>query len=273
MSKWPDLDPSPTGTDRPCRPSLARRSTPRSTGASPRCTTARPAGGGGGLTSATEPGPRSAKITATTARPGPTCPTTSPGARRIAGVRTGSPAGPTATSSSSSRRPSGTAATRSSRNASSAWPGPRGTTARTSRSITSTPTPRRRIRIFDSSTSTPRPSSLTHGSGSRTPVEGPPSPNSSCSTPGSSTTTATFDIEVEYAKVTMEDLAIKITATNRGPDPAPLHLIPHLWFRNTWAWGAKPGPSPKIYLGPTGEGTRRFGHRRLGWSRPSPPCP
>ena len=46
-----------------------------------------------------------------------------------------------------------------------------------------------------------------------------------------------FDVEVEYAKVTPNDLLIRITATNRGPDPAPLHLLPTLWFRNTWAWG------------------------------------
>ena len=62
-----------------------------------------------------------------------------------------------------------------------------------------------------------------------------------------------FDIEIEYAKVTMEEVAIRIRATNRGPDPSPLHLIPHLWFRNTWSWGKKPGPSPKVYLGPSGE--------------------
>jgi Glycosyl hydrolase family 63 C-terminal domain len=62
-----------------------------------------------------------------------------------------------------------------------------------------------------------------------------------------------FDVEVEYAKVTMEDVAIRITATNRGPDPAPLHVIPHLWFRNTWGWGPKPGSSPKVYLGQSGE--------------------
>ena len=46
-----------------------------------------------------------------------------------------------------------------------------------------------------------------------------------------------FDVEVEYAKVTPNDVLIRITATNRGPDPAPLHLLPTLWFRNTWAWG------------------------------------
>ena len=72
-----------------------------------------------------------------------------------------------------------------------------------------------------------------------------------------------FDIEVEYAKVTTEDIAIRIKATNRGPDPAPLHLIPHLWFRNTWSWGPKPGPSPKIYLGPSGEDYQSPDHRRL----------
>ena len=55
-----------------------------------------------------------------------------------------------------------------------------------------------------------------------------------------------FDIEVEYAKVTMEDLAIRIRATNRGPDPAPLHLIPHLWFRNTWSWGRSRSRRPRF---------------------------
>ncbi len=57
-----------------------------------------------------------------------------------------------------------------------------------------------------------------------------------------------FDIEVEYAKPSEEDLAIRIRATNRGPDPAPLHLIPQLWFRNTWAWGEHPTPAPRIRL-------------------------
>ncbi len=58
-----------------------------------------------------------------------------------------------------------------------------------------------------------------------------------------------FDLEIEYAKATTDDIVIRITATNRGPDPAPLHILPHLWFRNTWGWGQKPGKSAKIYLG------------------------
>jgi hypothetical protein len=59
-----------------------------------------------------------------------------------------------------------------------------------------------------------------------------------------------FDITIEYAKAAVEDVCIRITATNRGPDPAPLHILPHLWFRNTWSWGASPRPEPIIRLGP-----------------------
>jgi hypothetical protein len=46
-----------------------------------------------------------------------------------------------------------------------------------------------------------------------------------------------FDVFVEYAKCDVEDILIKITAANRGPEAAPLHLLPTLWFRNTWSWG------------------------------------
>jgi hypothetical protein len=46
-----------------------------------------------------------------------------------------------------------------------------------------------------------------------------------------------FDVFVDYAKGGPEDLLIRITVANRGPREAPLHLLPTLWFRNTWAWG------------------------------------
>ncbi|MBI6546425.1 MAG: glucosidase, partial [Cyanobacteria bacterium NC_groundwater_1444_Ag_S-0.65um_54_12] len=46
-----------------------------------------------------------------------------------------------------------------------------------------------------------------------------------------------FDILVEYAKATPEDILVRITATNRGPAPAELRLLPTIWFRNTWSWG------------------------------------
>jgi hypothetical protein len=45
-----------------------------------------------------------------------------------------------------------------------------------------------------------------------------------------------FDVFVEYAKNTPEDILIQITVENRGPDPAELHLLPTLWFRNEWSW-------------------------------------
>jgi len=46
-----------------------------------------------------------------------------------------------------------------------------------------------------------------------------------------------FDVTVEYAKVDPLDMLIRVSATNRGPEAAPLHLLPTFWFRNTWAWG------------------------------------
>ncbi len=46
-----------------------------------------------------------------------------------------------------------------------------------------------------------------------------------------------FDIVVEYAKVSAEDILIRLSATNRGPDAAELHLLPTLWYRNEWSWG------------------------------------
>jgi len=55
-----------------------------------------------------------------------------------------------------------------------------------------------------------------------------------------------FDVFIEYAKADPEDICIRIQAFNRGPDPAPLHLLPHLWFRNTWAWTNPPGSEPSI---------------------------
>jgi hypothetical protein len=45
-----------------------------------------------------------------------------------------------------------------------------------------------------------------------------------------------FDVFVGYAKATPTDILIKISAVNRGPDPAELHLLPTLWVRNTWSW-------------------------------------
>ena len=52
-----------------------------------------------------------------------------------------------------------------------------------------------------------------------------------------------FDVQVEYAKADVEDMLIRITVTNRGPEAARIDLLPTIWFRNTWTWmpnAAKP---------------------------------
>ncbi|MBI4537045.1 MAG: hypothetical protein HY712_03705 [candidate division NC10 bacterium] len=55
-----------------------------------------------------------------------------------------------------------------------------------------------------------------------------------------------FDVSVEYAKAGPEDILIRVTAVNRGPDSAHLHLLPPLWFRNTWSW--EPGAErPRLW--------------------------
>ena len=55
-----------------------------------------------------------------------------------------------------------------------------------------------------------------------------------------------FDVFVEYAKATSEDILIRISAVNRGPETAGIHLLPTVWFRNTWSWGHDvPRPSLK----------------------------
>ena len=46
-----------------------------------------------------------------------------------------------------------------------------------------------------------------------------------------------FDVFIEYAKSDWEDILIRITAHNRGPEAAELHVLPTLWFRNTWSLG------------------------------------
>jgi Mannosylglycerate hydrolase MGH1-like glycoside hydrolase domain len=45
-----------------------------------------------------------------------------------------------------------------------------------------------------------------------------------------------FDVEIEYAKGGVDDILMQLTVHNRGPEPAPLHLLPQLWARNTWSW-------------------------------------
>jgi len=70
-----------------------------------------------------------------------------------------------------------------------------------------------------------------------------------------------FDVFVEYAKADADDILMRITAHNRGADAAPLHILPQLWFRNTWSWGID---KDKPALSATGTDAIVISHNTLG---------
>jgi hypothetical protein len=73
-----------------------------------------------------------------------------------------------------------------------------------------------------------------------------------------------FDVIVEYAKGGPEDILIRITAANRGPETATLHLLPTVWFRNTWSWG---GNQPRPNLRKACDCSIEIEHPRYGLRR------
>jgi Mannosylglycerate hydrolase MGH1-like glycoside hydrolase domain len=76
---------------------------------------------------------------------------------------------------------------------------------------------------------------------------------------------AYFDVEVEYAKASPEDVLIRITATNRGARAAALHVLPTLWFRNTWRTAPdSPKPVLRQAAGPKGTSAIAAVHAELG---------
>jgi len=72
-----------------------------------------------------------------------------------------------------------------------------------------------------------------------------------------------FDVEVEYAKAGPEDIWCRITARNRSSRTAVLHVLPTLWFRNTWSWGTG-GPAPRLARVPAAYPAVRAEHHKLG---------
>ena len=70
-----------------------------------------------------------------------------------------------------------------------------------------------------------------------------------------------FDVFVEYAKADPEDILIRISVHNRGPEAAELHLLPTLWFRNTWSWDLD---QPKPYVRQLDGNRIRASHHELG---------
>jgi mannosylglycerate hydrolase MGH1-like protein len=74
-----------------------------------------------------------------------------------------------------------------------------------------------------------------------------------------------FDVAVEYAKAAPDDVLVRVTIANRGPDAAPLHVLPTLWFRNTWSWGRTgEGYWAKPRIARAGDGRLRAEHESLG---------
>src|SRR6201990_3438975 len=74
-----------------------------------------------------------------------------------------------------------------------------------------------------------------------------------------------FDVFVEYAKAGAEDILIQITVANRGPEAATLHVLPTLWFRNTWSWEAgQPKPELKEIKAGRGPSVVAASHKELG---------
>jgi len=71
-----------------------------------------------------------------------------------------------------------------------------------------------------------------------------------------------FDVFVEYAKGTPEDMLIRLSVFNRSAEPATLHVLPTLWFRNTWSWSKTPSPKPSLRR--LHERTIAAFHRELG---------
>jgi Mannosylglycerate hydrolase MGH1-like glycoside hydrolase domain len=70
-----------------------------------------------------------------------------------------------------------------------------------------------------------------------------------------------FDVFIEYAKANSEDILCRITAINRGPDAAPIHILPHLWYRNVWTW--EPG-AVRSTIKAVGPGAAYTEHDALG---------
>jgi len=74
-----------------------------------------------------------------------------------------------------------------------------------------------------------------------------------------------FDVFAEYAKRSPNDILIRLTLANRGQEPARLHVLPTLWFRNTWIWGCRHGGcTRKPHMSRDAEGRIRTDHETLG---------
>ena len=70
-----------------------------------------------------------------------------------------------------------------------------------------------------------------------------------------------FDVFVEYAQGSPDDVLMQVTVENRGPDAASLHVLPQIWFRNTWSWGSRQSRPRLLHAG---QAALRAEHSGLG---------
>jgi hypothetical protein len=83
-----------------------------------------------------------------------------------------------------------------------------------------------------------------------------------------------FDVTVEYAQAAPDDVVMRVTVENRGPEDAPIHLLPQLWFRNTWSWSEQ-SAKPELALEAPGlihACQHELGHYSLHWDDLSSPA-
>ena len=74
-----------------------------------------------------------------------------------------------------------------------------------------------------------------------------------------------FDVTIEYAKAAPDDVLVRITVVNRGPETAVLHVLPQLWFRNTWSWGRQgEAYPPRPHIDAEGDARLLAEHATLG---------
>ncbi len=73
-----------------------------------------------------------------------------------------------------------------------------------------------------------------------------------------------WDVEAEFAKSSPDDLLVKYTLHNRGPAECSVHVLPTLWFRNTWSWGAKQDDEHKPLMEAVGDDQVIASHHHIG---------
>ena len=188
---------------------------------------------------ASAPGAPCARTTAPTATPGTTSPTTTRAAAPTAGTRTASAASATRASASAWRSPCGTRRTRFLKERIFGLSNQQGNHGEDVKEyyffLDGTPTHSYMKMLYKY----PQVAYPVRASWSRSTASATRrSRSSSCSTRSRDTFTANryFDVFIEYAKANPEDMLCRITAVNRGPEAAPIHVLPHLWYRNTWSW-------------------------------------